>query len=75
MSTSQTDVTREALVTSRKEVKPLVTSRRRAGVTSKKMAHGHLPGSTSKLHATANPPSRGRMHRTAEFCLRSLGSL
>ena len=28
-STSQTDVTREALVTRRKEVKPLVTSRRR----------------------------------------------
>ena len=28
-STSQTDVTREALVTSRKEVKPLVTSGRR----------------------------------------------
>ena len=45
----------------------------------KKMAHGRLPGSTSKLpwHATASPPSgsRGCMHRTAEFCLRSLGSL
>ena len=26
----------------------------------KKMAHGRLPGSASKLHATASPPSRGR---------------
>ena len=24
------------------------------------MAHGRLPGSSSKLHATASPPSRGR---------------
>ena len=41
------------------------------------MAHGRLPGSTSKQHAvTARPPSRGRGRtRTAGFCLRSLGSL
>ena len=26
----------------------------------KKMAHGRLPGSASKQHATASPPSRGR---------------
>ena len=40
----------------------------------KKKARGRLLGSTSKLHATASPPSRGRgcMHK---FCLRSLGSL
>ena len=74
MSTSQTDVTREALVTSRKEVKPLVTSRRRECDVKKKMARGRLPGSTSKLHATASPPSRGR-GRMHKFCLRSLGSL
>ena len=42
------------------------------------MAHGRLPGSTSKLHATASPPSRGRgsgRGRMHKFCLRSLGSL
>ena len=40
-------------------------------VTSKSMAHGRLPGFTSKLHATASPPSRGRggghMHGQPSF--------